>query len=108
MEKNSNSKDNAVIKHKIEMAVRFKPLGAGAGEIEWPSDKYANKKLGGYDAEKNTVLIEDKKNAKCNEKFAFDKVISDKMNQEDTYNALMPKYVQYFVDGYNTNVLAYG
>jgi len=30
------------------------------------------------------------------------------MNQIDTFDRLMPKYLQYFIDGYNTNVLAYG
>jgi len=68
-------KNNDAIMSKIEVAVRVKPLGAGAGEIEWPSEKFGNKILGEIDAVKNTIMIKDKVNAKQNKLFKFPDVI---------------------------------
>jgi len=58
-----STKSNEAIYAKIEVAVRIKPLGAGAGEIVHPCEKFASKMLGEIDADKANITIVDKANS---------------------------------------------
>ena len=52
---------NEPIKATISTCIRVKPLGAGAGDVEEPNDKFANKVFSSFDRDNHTITISDKK-----------------------------------------------
>ena len=71
----------------IFTCVRIKPLGAGAGDIEHPNDKFANKRLDGFDAQKHEITIGDTKTKRA-KVYTFPKFVAPpEYTQAKTFSA---------------------
>jgi hypothetical protein len=100
---------NTPIPTKINTCVRLKPLGVGAGDFDDPDEKFSAKYLAGYDCDKHSITIGDKKKKDTTVKTFPTMIIPPEFSNVDVFNKLMmEKHISSFMQGYSLNVLAYG
>ena len=103
------SKENEPRFSKVEVSLRMKPLGQGAGDnMVDHQNKWTNKTIQHIDYDQNTIVFgEDGKKLKTKHSF-MKHLVAPESTQNDVYEQVFNQRMNDFLNGYNVMLLAYG